>query len=354
MRDRHKLALGLLLAALLLYFFVRSSDWHTVLSNMESANPWLLAVVFFGQFPLFYIRAIRWQCFLAPIKKIRISLLVPPMMIGFMISFIFPGRIGEVVRPVLLGIRENISKTSAFATIVLERIFDLLAILILLQVYFLLAPLAGPPAPGSEKWMATIRVWGWVLLLGSAAVVGLMVLFKMKSEFASRLFHRLAGFLPASLQRKAVNFLESFVAGLNVYHDFRTFALIGFYSLALWSGICTSIWICIRAFGIDIPYLMVYPIQSILMVGVAIPTPGMVGGFHATMKIGLVNLCGVDPSRAVSAIIVLHALLITPVILQGLFHTWREGFSLSEIRKLGKKEKALEEDSQPQVTSEQG
>ncbi len=101
--------------------------------------------------------------------------------------------------------------------------------------------------------------------------------------------------------------LHSFIAGLNVYHNFRTFLLIGFYSLLLWTGICSTIWICLRAFGIAIPYILIFPIQ------------------------------------AVSATLVLHALLVTPVIFLGLFHAWQEGFSLTQIREMGERERALKD-----------
>jgi len=341
--HRLKLLVGLLLAVLLLALFLRSTDWGAVLVSMKNADPWLLALVCLGQVPLFFLRAFRWQCFLAPIKRVRIPPLMSSMMIGFMVSFIFPGRLGEIVRPVLLGIRERISKTSAFATVVLERICDMIAILVLMQLYFLLPGLAGPKVPGSETLLVTIRDAGLVALLGCLGVIAFIVLLKLKTDFATRLFGRLVRVLPEALRRKAIEMLNSFIAGLTVYHNFRTFLLIGLYSLLLWAGICSTIWICLRAFGVDVPYILMFPIQAILMIGVAIPTPGMVGGFHASMKIGLVGLAGVDPSQAVSATLVLHALLVTPVLLLGLFYAWREGFSITQIREMGEREKALEE-----------
>lgn len=336
---------GVLLAAVLLYFFLRSSDWHAIFSSVKAANIWLLAAGLLLQPPLYLLRAVRWQCFMAPIKKIKIQPLLSSMMIGFMVSFLFPGRLGEIVRPVLLGAREKVSKTSAFATIVLERIFDMLAVLVLLQIYFLIgtvAPEAVAGRSGSERTLMLIRRGGFIALLATAALIAAMILVKLKRDFVSRSVARLAGSLPASLHKKVTHLFDSFVAGLNVYHDARTFFMIGFYSLSIWTGICFSIWICIRAFGIGIPFLLVFPIQAILLIGVAIPTPGMVGGFHATMKIGLVNLWGVEPSLAVSATIVLHALLIFPAIIQGLYHASREGFSLGEIRKMGEREKQIE------------
>lgn len=335
---------GILLAAVLLYLFLRSADWSAVVASMKAANPLLLAACVLLQPPLFLLRALRWQCFMAPIKRISIKPLLSAMMIGFMVSFIFPGRLGEIVRPVLIGIREKVSKTSAFATIVIERIFDMLAVLVLLQVYFALSTLipgAGGIA-GSQETLLTVRKFGFLALLGTLAVIFAMILLKLKQELAIRIFSRLASVLPSSLKKKALHMLEAFTAGLNVYHDAKTFVLIGFYSLAIWAGICLSIWICIRAFGIDIPYILIFPIQAILLVGVAIPTPGMVGGFHATMKVGLVNMCGVETNLAVSATIVLHALLVIPAILQGLYHAWQEGFSIGEVRNLGESEKDLE------------
>src|SRR5262249_60493408 len=95
------------------------------------------------------LRAFRWQSLLAPIGPARFATAFRTTVIGFGARFLLPARPGEVLRPYLLARREGLPPTACFATILLERLLDLVTVLLLFGVFVVLvdpASLAGDPA----------------------------------------------------------------------------------------------------------------------------------------------------------------------------------------------------------------
>ncbi len=86
----------------------------------------------------FLVRAERWQYLLDPLGPTRFWVVFRATVIGFGASAVLPARAGEVIRPYLLARREGLSATAAFATIVVERILDLVAVLLLMAAFLML------------------------------------------------------------------------------------------------------------------------------------------------------------------------------------------------------------------------
>src|SRR5687768_14237148 len=136
--NRTKILLGFLLAAVFLYLFLRNMDPQQLWSEVRRGDPsWLILCGVLGFFN-YFVRSYRWGFFFEPIKKTSLNNLFRTTVIGFALNTIFPAKIGEVIRPYLLGSKENISKSTAMATVVVERVFDSAAILLFLTVYLLL------------------------------------------------------------------------------------------------------------------------------------------------------------------------------------------------------------------------
>src|SRR3972149_2365438 len=128
---------GILLALLFLYLAFRGSDLDKLRSSLQGANYfWALLLI-----PCMLVsnvfRAWRWRYLLNPIKKnVSFRNLFSSVMIGYMGNNALP-RVGEVVRPYNLGRLEGISKSAVFATVLVERILDILCFLLCLAVIFL-------------------------------------------------------------------------------------------------------------------------------------------------------------------------------------------------------------------------
>ena len=89
-----------------------------------------------------------------------------------------------------------------------------------------------------------------------------------------------------------------------------------------------------RAFGVVLPFHSTFLMLGFLTVGVAVPTPGMVGGFHASYKIALTQVYGIAEPTAVAAALACHALTNLPVLVLGLVFLGREGLSWGSVARL--------------------
>ena len=115
----------------------------------------------------------------------------------------------------------------------------------------------------------------------------------------------------------------------------RLLAAIGL-SLPLWLSIAFGIWLVTRAFHIDMPFTGSFLIVALLVVGVAVPTPGAVGGFHYFYRLGATAFFAASNDRAVGAALVLHAVSFVPVAIAGLVLLAHEGLSLSRLGALAR------------------
>src|SRR5918996_4521179 len=138
MPSRLRAALVLLLTVGLLAYFLRGVDLSAVWAETRHADGRLLLLAVVIVLMTYTLRALRWQYLLAPIGPTHFSTAFETTVIGFAASALLPARAGEVIRPYLLAKREGISATSAFATVILERLLDLLTVLMLFASFVLL------------------------------------------------------------------------------------------------------------------------------------------------------------------------------------------------------------------------
>ena len=117
----------------------------------------------------YVLRALRWQYLLAPIGPTHFGNAFRTTVIGFAASFLLPARAGEVIRPYLLARKESLSATAAFATIILERLLDLVTVLLLFGVFVALIPRSG--VSGDPTAFARVKLGGQ--LAAVAALTGL-------------------------------------------------------------------------------------------------------------------------------------------------------------------------------------
>src|ERR687887_616692 len=139
MRPRVRTTVILLLTIGLLAFFFRGVNPAEVWEKTRAADGRLLIAGVFVTLMTYALRAFRWQYLLAQIGPTRFSVAFQTTVIGFAASFLLPARAGEVLRPCLLARREQLPATAAFATIILERLLDLVTVLLLFGIFVLTA-----------------------------------------------------------------------------------------------------------------------------------------------------------------------------------------------------------------------
>jgi uncharacterized membrane protein YbhN (UPF0104 family) len=153
-------------------------------------------------------------------------------------------------------------------------------------------------------------------------------------ERLGRAAARVERVLPARAARIVAHLVESFAQGLAVMRSPSNLAGALVLSIPLWLSLAAGIWLTSRAFHITFPYTGSFLVMTLLVVGVAMPTPGAVGGFHVAYQIAVQTFFAAPADRAVGAAIVLHAISFIPVTLAGIFFMAREGLTLTGVQQL--------------------
>ena len=332
MRSALRTILVSALAVALLAIFLRNANLTRVWIELTSARPDLLFLAVALTIAMAFVRAERWQYLLAPLGRTRFRAAFRTTIIGFAASFVLPARVGEVLRPYLLARSERLPAPAVFATIIVERLLDLLAVIVLLIAFFLFFR-------GHEATAAPALYRAVMLGAAATAPVGLGILIAMflmagHPERVHALVLGIERVLPHRLAHWLATFTQTFARGLAVVRSpSRVVWAIG-WSLVLWLAIAAQLWILVHAFDIALPLGGSFLVTAILVVGVAVPTPGGVGGTHEAMRLSLTAFYGADNDAAVGAAILQHGVNFVPYLLLGLWFLAQDGLTMTRLREL--------------------
>jgi hypothetical protein len=335
-----KFWIGIVVSVVCLYIVFRGIDSHKVLEALKSVNYFYLTVAALINLSSFLARAERWKYLLEPIKKIRTANLFPIIMIGFMATNVLPARAGEFVRAYGVGKKEAISKSASFATIVLERIFDSIVILVLLvSVFFFIDfkdtvnSLEYTSGTISGISPMVLKTTGFVFMGGLVALLVFLFLLSAYPTVAIILINKVLFPLPERIKKQIGKILESFSSGLQVLKKGSHLIPLLFWSFVVWGISIIYMWLTFRAFGLNLPFYAATFILVLTAFAVALPSsPGFIGPFHAASSAGLIFF-SVDKSMATGVSLILHLVTVVPVIVLGIFYLWMENLSFSEIKR---------------------
>jgi len=320
------------LAVALLALFFRNAHLPAVWQEIRGADLGLLAAAIASMFVNAALRCVRWQYLLEPVGTVSFGNAFRATSIGFAATNLLPARAGEFLRPYVLARREGFSAAAAFATVVLERVLDLLSVVLLLATFLLFFD-PGMSQRNSGLY-AAVQFGGWVGVITAAGLLAAMFALAGRPDTVARMVLKLERVLPRPAAHVIARLAGLFAEGLAVARDPVRLLVSLAWSVALWLSIAFGIWAASRAFQIDLSFPGSFLIIALLVVGVAVPTPGGVGGFHEAFRLGATAFYGVPNDRAVGAAIVLHAVSFIPVTLVGLLYFAREGFNLKSMSSL--------------------
>lgn len=324
-----------LLTGGLIWIFVRSINLREAWTAVLDAHPGWIALAILVTLQTYVIRAFRWQVLLRPIGKARFRTAFRTTVIGFAATFLLPARVGEVLRPYLLARAEHLNPASAFATIVVERLLDLCAVLVLFAISLLTV---------TVEISRDVKIAG--LVAAAAGVGGLAVLFVLAGhpERLGRLADVVTRRLPARFASTIGQLVRMFADGLKVMRNPMHLAVAMFWSGLLWLSISLGIMLTSWAFDLTISFVDAFLVDGYLTVGVTAPTPGATGGFHLAYKLAMTLLRpGADfAPRIVAAAIVLHLVSFVPVTIGGLFFMWQDGLTLGRLKGMGAEARAAD------------
>ncbi len=328
-KYRRSLWTGLVLSSALIALLLVRTDFTKLAEAFRRANylycvP-MLALVLLGMF----VRAYRWRFIMAPLHRAAMRNLFSATMIGFMANYVLPARMGELIRAYLIGQKEPVSKSGAFGTIVVERLFDIFTVLVILVGVLIM--ISGPDSALDAVYATALQAAGVVLCLTFVGILGFLTLLRMKTERTLDAVRWCLQAFPQKWSEKILALLDAFVSGLGAVRPGAHLVQILFYSALMWGLYGLGNGLMLKAFGIDLPGYVPYYLLVVQAVAVAIPaSPGFVGTYHAAVVAGLAAF-QIPEEAGLSFAILSHFLLIVPIILYGLFLLWREHLTLDVL-----------------------
>ena len=322
--------LGVVISVALLWWTLRGESFSEIWSVLRESNAGLFVLAAAVATLMFPLRAWRWRYILEPTAgTIPFGPLWRATAIGFMVNNVSPARAGELARAYVLS-RETgrISFTASLASLVVDRVFDALVVVLLLLVA---VSLPGFPTG------ATVGGWSMSRLLLAGAMVAIaalvvLVLAALFPDRLARLWERALGGRAPRLMARGREILLSFGAGLGVLRDLRLSAIVFVWALISWLVNGASFWIAFKAVGIEAPFTAALFLQSVLAASVAAPSaPGFFGVFEAAAKIAL-GVYGIDNTLAVSYALGYHLLGWLPITAIGFWYLGKMGLHLKDMK----------------------
>lgn len=319
--------IGIGISVALLWWAFHEEDPAAIWAELKLADPLLFILAAAAATGVFWIRAWRWKGILAaaaPDTPFRSRFAA--VSIGFMGNNLLPLRVGEFARVYALSRMERVSMVASFGSLVIERLFDGIFVVLLL---FVAVSLPGFPLVESNTYLAVARGLGVMITL-AIVILGLLVWQPVRSV---RLFQRIvAKLLPEKLERPLIDALESFLAGVGALRNPWLVLRTSAWSLVLWLFNALGFYIGLLAFGMRLPFEAALFLQSAVALAVSIPSgPGFFGPFEGATRLVLVGIFGADRAQALAYAIGFHLAGFIPITLIGLFYAWRLGLSLREV-----------------------
>lgn len=297
---------GVLATVVFSFLALRGVDFGTAMEALRESNPWWLVAAMPVLAIAVFLRALRWRYLFAPESRPSVRAVVSAYLIGQFFNNILPLRAGEAARIVALSRRAKGSRAEATATVLLERVYD---VLVLLALLFVLVP-----------WLPRVSWLGAAALVAIAGVAIFAAVVLILAVYGDRpvlLLLTPLRIFPSTRPERIVTVAENLGRGLAAVRNVRS-GLVAFALTAIsWVAMGISFWLLTLAF--PLPHSPLAGILVVIATNLAqvLPSaPAAVGVFEAAT---LVALASYDANRSValSYAIVLHLVNFVPYLILG-------------------------------------
>ena len=318
-----KFVFGLILSILFLYLAFRSVDLLQMIQALKSGR-YLYVLPATGALLLsHYFRSLRWRYFLDPIGRTDSRSLFSALIIGYMANTVTPAHLGEFLRAYVLSRKKRMAMESVFATIVVERIIDVVTLVLLMLLVLWLYPFPS-----------------WVIVSGCimfGAVMGICLLLLASKRFDTHINTILCRLLPQTLGHKIACSLNNFLSGIVPLKQRSDSVPVLFYTAAIWLCYALSYYFALSVFELnalyDLPWYAAIVILVITTISIVVPSsPGYVGTYHFLCQTSLMFF-GVSAEAALSYATIAHGINVLPVMALGFVFAGHEGLRMGRPSK---------------------
>jgi uncharacterized protein (TIRG00374 family) len=329
-----RVGVSLALMVVLLAIFLWNVDFKEVGRSLAGADLQMLIAASLIALFAYWLRSLRWKFILRPVGRVRLSSVLLTTAVGYAALSLLPARMGDLIRPLLLARREKIPASASLASILTERVFDLWSVVLFFLVFIIWPPEMPNLDENARHSLEVLSLSGYVvgagLLIGTFILLGL---FRYQERFVE-LLTRPIGWIKASWRQPAANFFNHFLDGLRVLQRPRDLIITTVASIFMWYVICWQVRFTLLAFDIDLPLRAAYLIVTMAVIGLAVPTPGGVGGFHKATQVGMTLFFGIGLNEATGIAIAYHAICFVPITIIGLLCLPLLGVNLREVKSI--------------------
>ena len=288
------------------YIALRNVDFAEVWTTLETSEYWWLLPALGAMALAILVRVVRWRYLFEAERRPPLWPLTEALLIGHFFNTVLPARAGDLARVGAINLRAGTSKAEALATVVVERVFDVLALLLLLFV-------ALPWLP-EVTWVRTAAIVAVVLGIGfTVCVIVLTVFGERPLHVILKPFARLRFLHADRLEQAAVNLSDGLMGLRRAHLGGLSFAL----TLVSWLLFALAFWLVMLCFDFGLPIGAGLLVVIATGFSLALPAaPAGLGVFEAATVVALAAY-DVPKSEALSYALVLHAFTIVPFLVAG-------------------------------------
>jgi len=329
-RSLWRILAGAVVGLGFLWLAFRDVDWSALWAAMTGANGWLLLLALTNVVVGTVLRAERWRLMLHPYgHDLRLFECFSAMLIGQAVNAVAPFRAGEVVRALLIGEIEGVSKVLALWSTLAEKMLDSAMLLAFLALVSLTAPL--------PSW---VRGAGWTLTLALALGVVLLAIMLRHESAGMEWLARIEARLPWLRRLEPRKLVAAVLAGVRLMSHPALAARLFVRSVIIFVALSANNWIVGLGMGLRLPVVAYALLFGILQISGIVPLPASPGrmGVLYYLCVVVLALYGVDRDVALAYGVVLHVVVYLPTAVGGPLLLWlenRRGHALRRVLRLG-------------------
>ena len=308
---------GLAISALLLLLAARNVRLSEITPLLHQASFAYLALAAALSIFAIWLRAYRWRYLIPHSESMKTANLFTATMIGFMGNNVLPLRVGDLARAYIAAKKEHVTVSAMLATVIVERLLDVFAILAMLSVLFF--QISFP------RWINS----SFLVMLAIAVLFSLgLLLMNNQAALVSGRFCRL---LPRAHAQRLAGVLESFFEGLAGMKSKKSLIPAMLLSVPIWCAYALGVYVALLACRIDIPFVASWVVLAFIGIGVSLPSaPGFVGTYQF-FTVAALTLFSVDQHRAFGFSLLQHLSQYIPITLFGWWLLIKEQMSLGDL-----------------------
>ena len=326
MKKNIKTIIGILISALFMYLALRKVDFKQMIESFARVEYWYLLPAVFVIFFSHWLRAVRWKFLMEPIARVKLGRLFSALLIGYMGNAFLPAHLGELFRAYIVGKKEDISPSTVFGTIIVERIIDVFSLLLFMGITIIVFP-----------FPAWVRNSGYIFLAVIIILSVILVMMKIYRKQSLDIISKLIRPLPSRWQARFRDLFNSLLDGIVPLRKKGHYIIVFILTLLIWLCYAVSFQVVFYAFDFVKVYSLPWNASLVLLVittiSVLVPSsPGYVGTYHYLCQLSL-GFFSVPPEASLSYAIILHGLNFFPIIIIGLVLVSMTRMNLKSLQK---------------------